>query len=195
MNRDELRAGCADLLKALRQNHKLSKAKMAQLMYVDDHTWNKYETGQSSPSVPDFLNVFNVLGEDALSSVLGMIYPDIYTNVDYNEDADDLRDVAVHFLEHVAPDRTVRQFCYSLIGKSGSNYVPRMDQMCMIEHLPMDYKVIVARMIMELYELAEAENRLVGMDNVLPDVDLLKVAIDKGEDAVKKGRTSYTTIL
>lgn len=48
----ELQKQLSILLIKLRIRHGLSKFKMATLAEVSDHTWDRYESGESSPTLP-----------------------------------------------------------------------------------------------------------------------------------------------
>lgn len=194
LTRDELRSGCANLLKDLRTKHNISKSKMAGLIYVDDHTWNNYESGKTAISVFDFVYIFHVLGEDALKNVLDLIYPDIYADASPESSEEQLRKMAAHYIEHVATGRQIRQLNYSIFGKSGSNFDPRMQEMTMIEHLPLEYRIIIADLVEDLYDMAERKGTLVGTEYAMPDKKLMHEALERAKEAVANGASSYTTI-
>lgn len=48
----DIQKGCSDLLKRLREKKGLSKSKMASLVGTSDHTWARYENGESAPTSP-----------------------------------------------------------------------------------------------------------------------------------------------
>ena len=77
----ELQKQLSTLLVKLRIRHGLSKFKMATLAEVSDHTWDRYENGESSPTLPEFINIYNELGEDALRDIISIMYPDKYNGL------------------------------------------------------------------------------------------------------------------
>lgn len=189
----KLQQGFADALKELRQRHGLSKAKIADKLYLDERTWAKYESGVSAPSAPEFIWYFSELGEDVLRSTLNAIYPDIYKEITCTEDTDALRQAAAHFFLHVATDDMVRDFTYIAFGEHGSNIRPQLAEFVALDHLPLDYRVAVVKNIITFYGLAEARGEIVCQDTAPVNIDVLVDAIRSGLEAVGEGRNSYAT--
>lgn len=185
--KEELRLGCAEMLKNLRIKHGLSKFKMSVIAEVNEHTWNKYETGMSAPSVPEFVALFDELGDDALKTVLDYIYPEVYKA---NEDP---RDKMIHYLHDLANDRFVQDLDYLCFGEHGSNILPQLELFTMLDHLPMKDRYEISHMIMNKYEMAKAQGTLINPDVSVPDLALIQDATEKGKEAVYQGRNSYTT--
>lgn len=190
---NELQSGCAFLLKSLRQKQKLSKFKMARLLMIDDHTWARYESGDSAPTVPVFFWMFDQLHEDVLRKALDYLYPEIYEGLDDSSDPAAIRAALVHFFANEAPDRFVREAAFLSFGGHGSNFGPQMEMFTMLDHLPMRYRVGVADLIKSFYEIAEARGELVSTECVMPDLDLFNEGLEKGRAASFAGHNSYTT--
>ena len=190
---EELRAGCAEMLKRLRLDAGLSKSKMADLVYIDDHTWARYETGESAPNVPDFVYIFDALGKSALRTVLNYIYPDIYTPLGADADITQLRAAAIHYFDVVASEHAVRELTYLVFGDHGSNFVAQLEMLTMIDHLPMPYRVAISRLVDTFWSLADAKGELINTDLAIPDVELFRAAISKGTTAAQSGQDGYTT--
>lgn len=192
-NTIDLQKGCGLLLKELRESHNLSVSKMADLMKVDRRTWQKYEDGFISPSVIDFISFFDVLGKDALRPVLDFLYPDIYKGLSASSDITDLRNAAIHYLENIASDRFVRECVYIVMGSHGSNIEPQLQEFTMIDHLPLFYRYAIAEQVLIFWRLATTRNELIAPDHVMPDIDLFMEGLEKGINAIRQGKESYTT--
>lgn len=191
----ELQQGFASALRELRQRHGLSKAKIADKLYLDERTWAKYESGASAPSAPEFISYFSALGEDVLRSTLDAIYPDIYKGITCTEDTEAMRQAAAHFFLHVATDDMVRDFNYIAFGEHGSNIRPQLAEFVVLDHLPLDYRVAVVKNIVTFYNLAEARGEIVCQDTAPVNIDVLVDAIRSGLEAVGEGRNSYSTLI
>lgn len=191
-SKEEIQDGCAQLLRKLREDAGLSVPKMADMVQVDKRTWQRYEDGLSAPTVPEFLEIFNCLGVDALSKVLELIYPD-YSDLSAASSASYLRRALLHYIGLIASDRIVRELDYLIFGDHGSNFVPQLEEFVALDHLPMIYRYSIAKQIMVYWQLCSATGDLIGTDHIMPDIDRLTSAIAKGEEAAIQGRNSYTT--
>lgn len=192
---NELQKGCADLLRDLRLEAGLTVPKMADLMEIDKRTWQKYEDGLSAPSVPEFIDIFNRLGEDALKKVLNLIYPSIYKSLSQDSNTKDLRKALVHYFDYLASDLVVRELSFLVFGDHGSNFVPQLQEFTALDHLPMTLRYAIAKQIQIFWTVSEANGQLINLDHVMPDINMFADAIAKGEDAALSGRNSYTTSL
>lgn len=191
----DIQKGCSDLLKRLREKKGLSKSKMASLVGTSDHTWARYESGESAPTVPEFIYIYSKAEADPLRAVLDFIYPDIYKDLTADSDMDDLRKACCHFLQHVASDRMVREWNYLAFGEHGSSNKSQLEMFTMIDHLPMKYRYMIANDVMKYWEIASSHNELVGTDHIMPDIDLFKQGLHKGKEATLKGENSYNTTI
>ncbi|MDO5311100.1 MAG: helix-turn-helix transcriptional regulator [Clostridia bacterium] len=195
MKENEVQAEFAEQLRKLRKSHGLSKAKMADLFDIDVRRYGDYESGARSPSAPELVMMYETLGEDILRATLDCVYTDIYKGVEDKDDVHAQRAAAVHFFQHVATDRMVREFNYIAFGSHGSNFEPQLAEFVALDHLPLDYRVAIVKNIITFYRMADARGELVCTDHIAPDFDILVDAIRKGLDAVGEGRNSYSTII
>lgn len=191
----EIQKGCAQMLHNLRMKKGLSKSKMAFLVGISDHTWARYESGDSAPTVPEFIYIYSRANADPLRTVLDFIYPDIYKELSAESNMDDLRKACCHFLEHVASDRMVREWNYLAFGEHGSSNKSQLEMFTMIDHLPMKYRYMIANDVLKYWEIASSHNELIGLDHIMPDVNLFKKGLQKGKEATLKGENAYNTTI
>ena len=191
--KDELQAGCAKMLKQLRLDAGLSKARMADLVYIDDHTWARYENGESAPNVPDFVYIFDAVGKSALKYVLDYIYPETYSSLGAESDSSELRQAAAHYFSSVASEHTVRAISYLAFGDHGSNFSAQVEMLTMIDHLPMPYRVAVSKLIDTFWDMAASNGEIINPGKAMPDVELFRTAVAKGTAAAHAGQDGYTT--
>lgn len=188
----ELQKQLSTLLIKLRIRHGLSKFKMATLAEVSDHTWDRYESGESSPTLPEFINIYNELGEDALRDILSLMYPDKYNCIVSESNINDLRESLIHYFSHVASERVIREWAFLTFGEHGSSSLAQLEMFTMIDHLPMKYRYMVAESISKYYEMASAHNELVATDEAIPDVELFRIGLNLGKEATMEKKESYS---
>lgn len=191
-SQEELRDGCALLLRRLRERVGYSKNKMADTVGVNVRTWDKYESGQATPHVDEFIAWFDLFHADALASVLEYLYPGVYT-LTQDSDVDDLRNAAIHYIGNVASERSIRKFDFLVFGEHGSNIGAQSEEFVMLDYLPLTMRLAVAALIDTLYETASANGLLVNTEHVMPDVETFRDGLRKGREAVMDGKSSYTT--
>ena len=191
----EISKGLAKILKDLRKKHGLSKLKMANLLYIDDKTWSRYEEGLSEPTVTEFINIFATLGEDCMKPVLDLLHPDIYKDICPDTTIDGFKEAAVYYINNIASDRFIRQFNYLLYGQHGSSSDSQMQEFTMINHLPLQYKVIIAENIRTMWRLAESRNEILSKNHIMPDLVLFDDALKAGQKAAGLYKQSYNNTM
>lgn len=177
----------ADLITQIRIDNDLSKSEMAAIMGVSDATYYKYEAGSSSPTVPQFIELCQALDMDVFGVIFDFLYPDTET-----ENIDELRRDAAFFVQHQCPSKLLRELHYIISGNHGSSFYPQAQEFTMINHLPLEYRLIIARDIFMLYDLARDKGELLHTDKVMPDEKAFMDGIRKGREAVKAGKNSYS---
>jgi len=190
-SKEDLMQGCAKMLKNLRQKKGLSKRSIADELYIDAKTWSKYEAGESAPTVPEFVRFFDRLGEDVLKDVLEYAYPSIY---DRSGSEESIRKATAHYMMTATED-DVRDLDFLIRGGHGSNIHPQLQEFVMIDHLPLEYRVVVAEMVYSLYRLARAKGELIALDGIMPKIEDFEEAIAKAKKSVRNGEKAYTTII
>lgn len=192
--KEEISAGIGKILYDLRKEKHLSKAAIADKLFMDERTWGRYESGKASPTAADLIWIFNTMKSDVLQPVLKLIYPDAY-NLSEESSIEELRIAAAHYFLHVASDNMVREIDYLFFGGHGSNLEPQMQEFTMINHLPLHCRVVIAQMVLSMWNMAEHRGDLICTDHVMPDVKLFEKAIQRGYDAVVESENAYTTAM
>ena len=190
---EDFAADFAGLMKRLRTEKRLSLRKAADIMNVDYHTFGRYESGESAPTVPDFVRFCADLGIDALPAVLEYVYPTVYGR-NATDDINQIREGVAHFFAAIARDHEVREMEYLINGNHGSSLSSQIAMYTMIDHLPMYYRVAVAQLINTLWIIAESRGELLETDKTMPDVELFRKAMHLGTDAVINGREHYSIL-
>lgn len=183
----DINRNIAVMLKNLRLRHKLSIKKISSMLYIDDHTWSRYESGQSEPSVAELIAIYRALGDNLLQEVLPLLYPGMYSAEPGGE-----RESIAHFVMDIASSSDISAACYILNGRHGSNPSAQLAMLAMIDHLPMDCRAAIASLIDSMYTMALHRGELVAMDQNTPDIELFRNALIRGIAAATSNKDSYT---
>lgn len=192
MKKSEVQRKLSKLFKDMREKEGLSVSQMAQKVFIDSRTWARYESGDSSPTLPELIRIYAELGQTMMPSVLNALYEDIYS--DDSRSTEEKRSAIVHFFENVADARMIEDFYFIAFGSHGSNLLPQLAELAVIDHLPMDYRVAIVKDVITFHRMAAMRGELVCKEECPPNFDILVDAIRKGLEAVGEHRNSYTTI-
>lgn len=182
----DINSNIADMLRALRHKHGLSIKRMAELAHMDDHTWARFESGKTSPSIADLVTIFRAVGENPFPHILHAIYPETYSYTETND-----RAAVVDFFTRVASDRDVEQLKYLIQTPHGSNPSAQLSMFAMIDHLPMRSRVVIAELVDALWQLADVRGELIGQDVSEPDVETFRRGLRSSIEAVASRKESY----
>lgn len=179
----------ARILQDLRQQLGLSKAKMADRCHVDVRTYYRYETGDSSPTMEELVRICEDCGASALQVVLRQLYQGGHDGPGAAQD----REKLASYVLAGASDLEAQQLSYVLTGAHGSDLDAQIQMFCALDHLPIDVRLMIAKMILNAWEIEAARGGLINQDQAMPDVELLRRAIICAHHAVVAGRKAYTT--
>lgn len=126
----------AEVLYEIRSSARLSKAKMADRMCIDERTYGRYESGDSSPALPEFLAMLDRVSVPALPTILRHMYPEVYGLS--GDDVPAVRRALADYMMQQASDRDVLQMAYILLGDHGSETSAQLQMFCALDHLKMD---------------------------------------------------------
>lgn len=185
-SKDEMRSGIAQMLRDLRIRKTLSKSKIADIVGVDDHTWASWESGRTSPSVVDFVHIYNVLGENMMHPVMQFMFDN------QCDTSEDMRKSAAEFLSESAPEHTVQALHYILFGHHGSSPISQIEQFCALDHLPLEQRYYIAELIYVMYKMSENRGDLIESHSTLPDMRTWESALKAGQKAAFRRLQSYS---
>lgn len=193
MNRIEKIERMAQMLRESRNDAKASQKDMANSLNKNVRTIQNWENGYGTPDVIELLDWFETLGINPLKYVLNWLYPNIYDDLELTEanDPKDISNAVQHYFRDVATDAQVCKAAYSIFGNTGSSWNSQLDMLTAYNHLPLYTRALVCAQIIDAYEMCAANNKLIGLDNILPDMDALKDAKEIAKQSVIDGNVGY----
>lgn len=187
--KDEIQSAIAQILKELRETMGASKAKMAANLGVDERTYTRYESGESCPTLAVFISMLDNIEMPVMPVISRYLYPELYAE---NSGVDELRRWLADYMLYGASDREVQQIYYILEGKHGSPREAQVQLFAAFDHLPIDARLTVAKLLFNIYEIEDARGELINTSEATPDIELLHNALIKATLAVIEGRSSYS---
>mgnify|MGYP006899738647 FL=1 len=102
--------------------------------------------------------------------------------------------MALHHLIDQATPMEKRQLLFLMSGKHGSSWYALLQMLTAHCHTSMQCRVGTARIVLENYEMQKETGELVCTDNVAPDLDVLRRAVECGKSAAQQKRPGYTSV-
>ena len=166
---------------------------MAAELGVSRKTVQNWEKGLSSPSFFQATEWFRVLGLNPIPYYLEFIFPHMNLESQHELDSNEVS-LALHENIDQLTDTERRQLLYLLTGRHGSS--PSAVLHLLNAHLqtPIRDRFNAAHTIYQNYVIEKQMNNLVNPDDIQPDLDLLKHAIEEGRQAIYNGNTGYSSI-
>ena len=166
---------------------------MALGLGVSKKTVQNWEKGISAPDLFQGSEWFRILGLNPLPYYLAYLYPDLFGDISPDKSDEELA-LALHHLIDQATPIEKRQLLFLMAGKHGSSWYALLHMFTAHCHTSMQCRVGTARIVLDNYEMQQETGELVCTDNVLPDLDVLRNAIESGKSAAQQKRPGYTTV-
>ena len=164
---------------------------MAKGLGVTRKTIQNWEKGETAPDLFMGSEWFRVLGINPLPYYLAFVYPEKFEGVEPG-DSDEIIDAAIMTLVGNSTDREKRELLFLMGGKHGSPWYSLLQMFTAHCHTSLKSRINVARMIVDNYEMEAEAGELVCEDNVRPDIEMLKRAIEESKKSVIKGDAGYS---
>ncbi len=186
--KDEIQNAVGNILKQLRTDSNLTQAEMAAKFFLEAKTYARYERGETSPTLPAFIEMLDGADAPVLPVIKKYLYPEQYSG-----SSQDLRQRLSDHILRYASDREIEQMLYIMDGHHGSPREAQIQLFTAFDHLPMADRLIAAKTIYQLWELEAARGSIINEDSAMPDMELLHAALVSATRAVIEGRTNYST--
>lgn len=169
-----------------------SQEYMARALGVSRKTIQNWESGESCPSQLMGFKWFTVLNLQPLPYYLELLYP-----LDFGMEKRSDQDAEQQLLSliKVMPADYQRKLLYLLNGEHGSSAVCVLDMITADLQTPLRDRLNVAANICTNYEIAQATGKIRNPNDIQPNMDLLRLGIQRGKEAVLNNKDEYTAIL
>lgn len=182
--KEEIQLAISKLLTEIREKNGYSKTKMAEKLGIDKHTWCRWESGASVPPIADLVMIFDAMGESMLVPILDLLYPDSSAHIaDADMQIERVKKDIVTSVMNGMSDHHARIIHYMINGNHGSDLKAQIEEMCMIEHLPIHYRFFIANQVYVYYMMARKQRELIDTESVMPDMDAFTYGLKRGQRA------------
>ena len=178
----ESRDGFASMMQDLFRYADVNNKDVAKLMAVHERTVKNWLDGYSQPSPSDTIKLFRLLNVPMIPFLTGM------------PEQEDDRTAIIHYINNAASSAELRDMRFNLTEKHGSSVACQLALVSALNHMKLRYRLMVAKMVLNLWEIASAENGLQNTEEAMPDIDKVKQACIKSHYALQSGKNSYTDI-
>lgn len=165
---------------------------MALSMGVSKKTIQNWEKGLSSPTLFQATEWFKILGLNPIKYYLEFLYPNFFEKTS-PEDESKLDEKLANLIK-ISSAAEKRELIYLMSGTHGSSWPALLQLFAAYCHMSLQSRVIIARIVLESYEMEEKNGRLVNSDKIKPDLELLKSAIAICKAATQNGYYGYSTV-
>ena len=169
-----------------------SQKYMAKAMNKSVGTIQNWESGYSTPNIIDLVDWFDILGLNPLRSVMEFIHPEIYRGINPSDTTNKIREGLDVWVNNIATDDEIRKLSYFIYGNTGSSWHSQINEVCALNHLPIADRIVIAEIILSLYQLKESQRALINTNHIAPDIDNFKEAINKCKQSVLEGKNEYS---
>jgi len=168
-----------------------SQEYMALALGISKKTVQNWEKGISAPDLFQGAEWFRVLGLNPLHYYMSFLYPDIAGESE-TEDTTSGTGESLHSLIDSLSGDAQKELLYILTGAHGSSQHALLELMTAYCHISLSSRVTIARMILEQYQMAAANDAIVCPAGKKPVVSALEAAVDTAKQAVCEGKTQYS---
>lgn len=193
MTGDEIERYISEIIKEAKVKSGMSISRIAEGVGRDDKTVSNWVKGKVTPNVSNLIRLFQVMEQPLLSKILPIVYPHLDRTRGKNT-VDQKRKTLADYISQVAFDSEVEKLYFLTFGPHGSSWYPQLEEWVALDHLPMKEKVNIAKTIENAFDMAAARDELVATEEVMPEMDVFKHAIEQGILAAMDGRNAYNTV-
>lgn len=166
----------AEIWRRSREDAGKSQEYMAKALSVSKKTIQNYESGYSSPSQEKGFEWFGVLGLNPLPYYLKVIFPLEFEDLSAKSEDKEIEDALIRYIKALRPEDK-RKLLFVIYGDHGSSFSELIEMLTAHFHTPEENRITIAQNICTNFEIANATNKLIAKDHVMPDIRILKKAI------------------
>lgn len=174
MNQIEIAEGFAQMWRKSREDAGKSQDFMAKALGVSKTTVQNWEAGTSCPNQMKGFEWFRALGLQPLPYYLELFYP--ASDTISSEEDKKIEEALIKYAKALRPSER-KKLLFVVYGQHGSEFEELLEMLVAYFHTPDENRITVAQNVCTNFEIAQATNKLVAKDSIMPDIKLVKNAI------------------
>lgn len=171
------------ILSKLRNKHHISQAELAKRLNVSKQTVVNWENGNTSPSIADAWELFEILGENPIPHIKELSYERASSSVKQSE-----KDMA-HYNIECMTDKEIEIFNYLMSGLHGSSPYAVLQEIAANLSCPIGDRHTVAMIVHNYYQIESQAGHV--QKYVVPDLSALTEAMESALNAYVTGKNGY----
>lgn len=173
------------MLRDLLNYANVSNRKVAVLLGCNERTVRNWLEGISQPDPSTLIKLFRVLDVPMM--------PFIADRSNIKSSEKDKQEI-LYYINNKASAEELETMNFNLNCKHGSSVASQLTLVSMLNHMELRYRLLIAKMVVNLWEIASESNGLQNTSEAMPNVQKVHDAIVKSHNALQNGRNSYTDI-
>ncbi len=186
---DKYRDRIAKVLMIAREQAGVSQRELARRLKKSTRTIQTRETGESPVSFSDFLGTMNALNVHPWPYFFQIVYPKLFATK--TADIEVKRQRIVQYFELDATPYEIETIDYLLNGFHGGSWIGLITEWLANSHCSMEHRLIVGKLVETNYDIDKKMGNLRDMDNIQPDIEILKSCVDAAFLSVVSGGIEY----
>ena len=191
MNRLDNSERLARLLRDSRNASGRSQDYIAKALGVSKKTIQNWEQGLGSPNFRTTFEWFEVLGVPMLPYIMAYLHPREVYKINPQSSFPEIKKALHAYIDELSEDKC-RKMLYFHYGDHGSTPAGMQEAVTAYLHLPLSMRIHISANILTAYEIAEAQDKLIQPEHVMPDIEALREYVKAGLRAAKENKNSYT---
>lgn len=167
---------------------------MAKGLGVSKKTIQNWENGVTAPDFFMGSKWFQVLGMNPVPYYLSFLFPNLFDGISPEDDDDEIEKALIALIRN-STSVEKRELLFLMAGRHGSSWYSLLQMFTAHCHTSMKSRIGVARNILDNYEIEQATGQLVCPENVKPDIEMLRNAVEEGKRSVIAGNSGYTNVV
>lgn len=173
----------AEMWRRSREDGGRSQEYMAKALGVSKRTVQNWEEGYSSPSQLKGFEWFQILGLQPIPYYLELMYPMDFDTASKEHTDEEIEEALIKYIKVMRPSDK-RKLLFIIYGNHGSEFNELIEMLCAHFHTPPENRITVAQNICTNFQVAEATDRLIAKNHIMPNIDTLKRAIIRKRDQI-----------
>lgn len=188
--RNERMKRYAHMLANARYDMGYSQEYMANALGKTKKTIHNWETGKSFPNSFEMCDWFYVLGMNPTPYFLEFCNEETMYRISAADNDKRIMKALAELIPNL-PHNYSRALMYLLYGSWNGDPESVLQMMLAYAHLPLHCRTIIASSICDIYEMFEMRDGLKDTEHIMPNMNLLRKAVENGKEAVSRGADGY----